>query len=203
MGILLGKLQKLNANPYISYWMKSSLGGKTPVLEEEKDLRIRRVVKRAYDGQNRIGWDNLTKGRMSGKMIQLQEWWEKERNLKRDKKSIDSKEALTQVLAIGLQCRYELWKKRSAEVIEEEGPSKIVVLMKEVQRREREQGKVERRDRFLFSQTKVPTKEDREQRIKDWLEAVKMSIRRKERKEEKEAGKLANMMERFAMIRHA
>ena len=105
------------------------------------------------------------------------------------------------MLAIGLQCRYELWKQRSAEVIEEEGPSKIVVLMKEVQRREREQGKVERRDRFLFSQTKVPTKEDREQRINDWLEAVKMSIRRKERKEEKEARKLAKMMERFAMIR--
>ena len=86
-------------------------------------------------------------------------------------------------------------------MIEEEVPSKIVVSMKEVQRREREQGKVERRDRFLFSQTKVPTKEDREQRIKDWLEAVERSIRRQERKEDKEARSLVKSMERFSVIR--
>ena len=64
MGIMNGKLLKLNANPYLTYWVKLSLGGRTPVLEEEKNLRIRQVVKRAYDGQNRVGWENLTKGRM-------------------------------------------------------------------------------------------------------------------------------------------
>ena len=54
--------------------------------------------------------------------------------------------------------------------------------------------KVERLDIHIFFITKIPAVEDGEQRIADWLEAVKKSEKRKELKISKENKILAQTM---------
>ena len=75
LGVMKGRMAKLRVNPYMGKWIEESLCGRTPVLEGEKDLSIRRVVQAAYADQNTIGWDHLTKGRVAISMVRLQDWW--------------------------------------------------------------------------------------------------------------------------------
>ena len=55
LGVMKGKLEIINKNPYLTYWIMESLNGKSPRLDKERDLRRRRIVHRAYEGQNSIG----------------------------------------------------------------------------------------------------------------------------------------------------
>ena len=66
---------KLDMNTFLAHCVIISLCGETPELESKRDLRIRKVVNRVFNGQNRIGWNNLTQGRPSKIMEGLQEWW--------------------------------------------------------------------------------------------------------------------------------
>lgn len=61
-------------NPYLLYWFVTSLSGRISKLEGNKDLRLRQVVSGAFQGKNRVGWRNLTKGRTAKGMVRLQEW---------------------------------------------------------------------------------------------------------------------------------
>lgn len=119
-----------------------------------------------------IGWDNLTLGRITGKMIDLQDWWIRGRPINVGRKDIDSKEALKKALVIVLLTRYELWKQRSVQVIEKEGPSKLRALKRQAEKFKDSQETVERRDASLFHPKSIPREGDGEQRHKDWIEAV-------------------------------
>ena len=44
IGVVKGRMAKLDVNPFLSHWVTTSLCGKTPDLERERDLRIRHVV---------------------------------------------------------------------------------------------------------------------------------------------------------------
>ena len=62
LGVTRGKVEKLNDSPYLTYSIMESLKGETPRLEEEKSLRTRQILHRAYEEKNCIIWDNLTWG---------------------------------------------------------------------------------------------------------------------------------------------
>ena len=125
-------------------------------------------------------------------MVRLQEWWREESgNSRRD---CDSTEAIKKAMAIVMTTRYEIWKQRSSTVIEEEGPAKIVMLMKMVTDMSNDTGKVEMRDRHLFRSNLVPTMSSGEQQITDWIEAVERSKTRQERKIRNENERLAREM---------
>ena len=101
-----GILDKLNLNPYLAYWINLGMSSTAPDLEEERNLRIRKVITKDFKGQNIVGLENLTKGRMSKRVIQLHKWFMKEQNIIRNKKRLDFREVLKQVLEIVLQCWY-------------------------------------------------------------------------------------------------
>ena len=102
--------------------MMKVLKGETPRLEEERNLRKRRIVHRAYEGQNSIGWDNLTLGRPSKGTVRLQEWWDGQN--KDQRQGQDSSEVIRQVMEVVVVTTYEMWKQQSSKVIEKEGPKK-------------------------------------------------------------------------------
>ena len=122
-------MAKLDVNPFLTHWVITSLCGNTAELESERDLRIRKVVNQAFNGQNRIFWNNLTQGRPSKRMEGLQEWWIKEQGKKERDQNQDSREVIRKTMVIVIIARHQLWKQRSTRVIEIEGPAKIVKLM--------------------------------------------------------------------------
>ena len=136
IGVVKGKMAKLDVNPFLTHWVITSLCGKTPDLESERDLRIRQVVNWSFNGQNRIGWNNLTQGRPSKIMEGIQEWWIQEGKKEGDQIQ-DSREVIRKMMVIVIIAWYQLWKQRSTRVIEIKGPEKIVKLMGEVEKTEK------------------------------------------------------------------
>ena len=199
VGVMRGKLAELNINPYLNYWVDESLKGRTPKLENERNLSVRRVVSRAFDGQNRVGWDNLTLGRVSKSMVSLQEWWEKESEGQGGKRKMESKEKIKKAMTIVMVTRYELWRLRSAAVIEKEGTTRMCNLKRQVRGIRERPMTVERRDEGLFQETRIPKEGDREQRYVDWIIAVQHSMKRRQRKERCESEQLAKTMRRMTM----
>ena len=145
----------------------------------------------AYQGKNRIGWDNLTLGKISRKTIELQDWWTSESPVNIERKNIGSREQPKKAVAIFVLTIYETWKQRSVKLIEKEGPSRIRVLRKQAKKLQERQDKVERSDASLFHSRRIHREGDGEQRYEDWIEAVLWSIKLNERKEMKDAERLA------------
>ena len=48
VGVMKGKLATLGINPYLNHWILTSLSGRTPNLEQERNLRVRERVHRAF-----------------------------------------------------------------------------------------------------------------------------------------------------------
>ena len=83
--------------------------------------------------------------------------------------------------------------------MEKEGLEKIGKLKRQVQKLWEGSSKVERRDEGLFRETRIPRERDGEQRYVDWIMAVHQSMKRRERKEKREAERLASAMQRIRM----
>ena len=75
--------------------------------------------------------------------------------------------------------------------------AKIVKLMGEVEELRTAPMLVEQRDEILFLPTNIPKPEDGEQRIRDWMGAVKSAKNRQERRRRKEDQILVREMMRF------
>ena len=195
LGVMKGRLAKLRVNPYMGKWIEESLSGKTPVLEEEKDLSIRRVVHAAFDDQNSIGWDHLTKGRVSISMAKLQGWWKWSQAREGIEMKMGSDVVVRKALGIALMTRHELWKSRSRQVVDKEGPARIRLLRERIGELASAEHRVERRDRGLFHGNRIPCDDQGEDRMRDWVEAVERSITRQERSERTEDSELARTMQ--------
>ena len=103
-------------------------------------------------------------------------------------------------LAIALMTRHELWKNRSRQVVDKEGPARIRLLRERIGELAGAEHQVERRDRGLFARNRIPCDNQGEDRMRDWVEAVERSIIRQERRERTEDRELARSM-RDMMVR--
>ena len=189
-----GRMAKLRVNPYMGRWIEASLCGRTPKLENERDLSIRRVVHAAYEDQNSIGWDHLSKGRVAISMIRLQDWWKRNQAKAGTEMRMGSKVVVGKALGLALMTRHELWKSRSRLVIDKEGPAKVRLLRERIRELAGAVHQVERRDQALFKRNRIPCDDQGEDRMRDWVEAVEKSMMRRARKERAEDRELAQTM---------
>ena len=194
LGVMKGRMAKLGVNPYMGKWMEASLSGRSPTLESERNLGIRKVVYAAFNDQNSIGWDHLSKGRVSASMVRLQDWWRGVRAQAGAEIKMGSEVVVGKALGLALMTRHELWKDRSRLVIDTEGPARVRLLRERMRELAGAEHQVERRDQVLFERNRIPSDDQGEDRLRDWVEAVEMSIMRRARKEGAEDRELAQTM---------
>ena len=88
-------------------------------------------------------------------------------------------------MSLIMQCRYQFWKIRCAEVMKMEKPARVARMIEEARELEGDIGLVEPRDRHLFDPVNLPGEDDQVQKIEDWVEAVRRSKTRMKRREER------------------
>ena len=167
LGNLKGRLSTIDLNPYLTYWAIESLGGRTPEYREEKELQRRRIVNRAYNGQNMIGWGNLSNARATKGMRELQEWWVQEESRRERRGPVDHKSVVARALSLIMQCRYQFWKIRCEEVMKMEKPARVARVIEAARELEGDMELVEPRDRHPFDPGNLPGEDDPVQKIED------------------------------------
>ena len=130
---LKSKMEKLKANPFLTYWLLETLRGAIPKMEKVTPLGLEMRVKAAFDGKNMIGWLHLPKGRVTGKMVTVQEWWDKE-HLEGKLKDRDARHTVEKILGLAMLVRYEIWKVRCEEVAKISLPTKIQVQWDKIEK---------------------------------------------------------------------
>ena len=95
---LKSKMEKLKANPFLTYWLLEILRGAILQAEKLTPLGLEMGVKDAFDKHNRIGWLHLPKGRVTDKMVTVQKWWDTE-HLEGKLKDKDARHTVKKYLA--------------------------------------------------------------------------------------------------------
>lgn len=181
IGNMKSKLNEVGVNPFLVTWFLQALNGETPVWEKVSPLGLHQVAKRTYEDQSTIGWGHLLRGRVPESMVSLQDKWSKEFGEQKNKKK-DPRAVVEKALAHGLLAVYEVWKARCDEVAKVEIPTKKKVKLEAIRELSGERDQVEARDRFLFDDDKIPGPERSVQEMNDWIECIRKSKERMQRR---------------------
>ena len=95
-------------------------------------------------------------------------------------------ETVAQAVAYGLLHRYDLWKIRCSEVLKIERPAEERCILEEVKELKGRASDVGAGDRALFAERTLPEEGGDLGRMKEWVRAVRGSIRRREEIEQSE-----------------
>ena len=119
----------------------------------------------------------MPKGRVTGKMIAVQKWWDEE-NLEGNLRDRDARYVVAKVIGLVMLVRYEIWKVRCVEVAMVSLPAKQQVQWNLIMWLRTSPEEVEARDRCLFEEEHIPKDSDSLQKMEDWVLAVTMVTKR-------------------------
>ena len=141
-------------------------------------LRLGQRVRWQFERQAKIGWNNLTDGRVARGSELLQRMWEDHKNGGSKGVRRDANETIAQTLAYCLLCKDELWKLRSKRVAEVALPVEERALWSEIEELRQKSGEVSSRDRGLFLGRNIPKRDGSKDKMREWVRSVRGSMER-------------------------